>query len=66
VDVRRPDSREARSRIALLGIRQGERCKSGSDCGLRTPDKGEKIHKTLRAMREEGPGSAIGHWGRLV
>jgi hypothetical protein len=26
VDVRRPDSREARSRIALLGIRQGERC----------------------------------------
>jgi hypothetical protein len=33
---------------------------------LRTPDKGEKSHKTLRAVREEGPGSAIGHWGRRV
>jgi hypothetical protein len=66
VDVRRPDSREARSRIALLGIRQGGGQCERNDCGLQIPDKGEKSLKILRAVRKEGPGSATGHWRRRV
>jgi hypothetical protein len=66
VDVRRPGSLRSEVPNRSPGYKTRGAVRAETTVGCELPIRGEKSLKTLRAVRKEGPGSAIGHWRRRV